>query len=154
MWRVKDAEHAEAYFRDETLIEHLKEQKYDIGIASPYVASSLLFKELGIPYLKIHGQDVESSAMQYKFGMATAMSNSPNALAYQNYAYGDLPSLDSSAYRLHFNRIYYWVKLLQKPFHHLSPLRESLPNKYKHLLDSYHQENALILTEGTNVGIF
>jgi hypothetical protein len=36
----------------------------------------------------------------------------------------------------------------------MSPIREGLPDKFKHLFDNYDQDNTLILTEGTNAGIF
>jgi hypothetical protein len=33
-------------------------------------------------------------------------------------------------------------------------VREALPKRWKYLLDDFDQDHALILTEGTNVGIF
>ena len=86
--------------------------------------------------------------------MPVLLSSYPNAKTFHNYEYGDLPNLDSQPYRLQFNRGYLWDKLFEKPFHHMSPIREALPDHLKHLYDDFDQDHALILTEGTNVGIF
>lgn len=95
-----DSELVHAYFDDPTFIEHLKAQNFDIGIGSPYLADSLLFRALGIPYIKLHPEDVESYAMQFKFGMPVMLSSYPNAKTYDNYNYENLPDLDSQHYRM------------------------------------------------------
>ena len=63
-----DIEHARHYFYDTELITYLKEQKFDLGIGSPLLANSLLFYAVGIPYIKIHPEDFETSS-QLRFGM-------------------------------------------------------------------------------------
>ena len=118
------------------------------------MADSLLFRALGIPYIKLHPEDVESYAMQFKFGMPVLLSAYPSVPTYGNYDYGELPDPDSRAYRMQMNRDYAWGKFYMKPFHHMSPIREALPENQRYLLDDFDQDHALILTEGTNVGIF
>jgi hypothetical protein len=149
-----DAQKVHAYFKDPTFVEYLKAQNFDIGVGSPYLADSLLFRALGIPYIKLHPEDVESYAMHYKFNMPVMLSSYPHAKSYDNYEYGELPDLDSQRYRMQFNRNYLWSKFIEKPFHHMSPIREALPDNMKYLVDDFDQDHALILTEGTNVGIF
>lgn len=73
----------------------MKEQKFDVGIGSHYLADSLLFRALGIPYVKLHPEDVDAHAMQFKFNMPVMLSSYPSAKTYSNYEYGELPSLDS-----------------------------------------------------------
>ena len=90
--------------------------------------------------------------MHYKFGMPVMLSSYPNSKTYSNYEYDNLPSRDSQAYRMQFNRNYLWDKWIDGYFHHISPMREALEDKK--WLDDYDQDHALILTEGTNVGIF
>ena len=80
------------------------------------------------------------------------LSSYPNSKTYSNYEYDNLPSRDSQAYRMQFNRNYLWDKWIDGYFHHISPMREALEDKK--WLDDYDQDHALILTEGTNVGIF
>ena len=86
--------------------------------------------------------------------MPVLLSAYPSVPTYGNYDYGELPDPDSRAYRMQMNRDYAWGKFYMKPFHHMSPIREALPENQRYLLDDFDQDHALILTEGTNVGIF
>jgi hypothetical protein len=96
-----DIEHARLYFHDPELIEYLKEQNFDLGIGSHHLANSLLFKAVGIPYIKIHQEDFETSSQQL-YGMEVP-SYGPNSFVQKAFKFGGLPELSSLNYRLLYN---------------------------------------------------
>lgn len=67
-YKAMDVDFVKAYFHDPELIEFLKSEEFDLGIGTPFMADSLLFKALGIPYIKLHREDVDATALQFKFG--------------------------------------------------------------------------------------
>ena len=59
-----DVQHTDAYFdKDDLLISKLKSMSFDIGIGSLYHADSLLFRALGLNFIKISPEDIESHVM-------------------------------------------------------------------------------------------
>lgn len=69
-----------AYFdEDETLLNKLKAMKFDLGIGGLYHADSLLFRALGLNYIKISGEDIEAYAMQLKLDMPVYLAINPNS---------------------------------------------------------------------------
>jgi hypothetical protein len=80
-------------------INFLKEQKFDVGIGSLYMADSLLFRALDMNYLKITPEDVEGYTMAFKLGMPVQLSSYPNAMSYSAFEYDDMPSTDSQTFR-------------------------------------------------------
>lgn len=59
-----DVEHVEAYFdANDALLNKLKEMKFDVGIGGHYHADSLLFRALGLNYIKLVPEDIESHTM-------------------------------------------------------------------------------------------
>ena len=57
-------EHTSAYFADnDRLIALLKSMDFDVGIGSLYHADSLLFRALGLNFVKISPEDIETTIM-------------------------------------------------------------------------------------------
>jgi hypothetical protein len=54
---------------------------------------------LGLNYLKLEPEDIESYTMQFKHDMPVLLSAYPSSQTYANYEYDDLPDTDSQAYR-------------------------------------------------------
>lgn len=71
----------------------------DVGIGGHYHADSLLFRALGLNYIKVIPEDIEASTMQFKFNMPVILSAYSNSLAYSKFEFGDMPSVDSHSYR-------------------------------------------------------
>ena len=95
-----DIEHLKAYFDEsDTLITKLKELKFDVGIGGHYHADSLLFRALGLNYIKIVPEDIESHTMQFKFNMPVMLSAYPSSLVANQFGFGEMPHPDSHAYR-------------------------------------------------------
>jgi hypothetical protein len=99
-YKKTESQYTHAYFKNKTFVEFLKEQNFDVGIGTHFLSDSLLFRALGIPYIKIYPEDVEAYTMQFKFGMPVMLSSYPNSKTYNNYEYGNLPSRDSQPYRM------------------------------------------------------
>ena len=69
-----DIKHVEAYFTKDKdgqleFIEFLKAMNFDVGIGSLYYADSLLMRQLGLNFLKLTDEDIESWTMQFKLNM-------------------------------------------------------------------------------------
>jgi len=145
-----DVEHVEAYFaEDEALLTKLKEMKFEVGIGGSYHADSLLFRALGLNFIKLNPEDIESHTMQFKYNMPVMLSAYPSSQAAQHYDYDDLPHPDSHAYRKQFYKAYEYNRWLGRPLW-MRQVRKSLPEKYhKALLDDFDQDHAMILGEGT-----
>jgi hypothetical protein len=63
-----EEEHARVYM-NEDFIKFLKQQKFDVGLGSIYLADSLLFRWLEIQYIKLSPEDIEGFTMHFKLGM-------------------------------------------------------------------------------------
>jgi len=132
----------------------LKAQKFDLGIGGTYNADSLLYRALGLDFLKISAEDIESYQMQFKFKMPVLLSAYPSSLALSNYFYDDVPGYDDSRYRLQFNRGYMFNMLIGRP-RYMKRLRAAIPEKFHaEIIDAFDQDHAMILGEGTKAGIF
>lgn len=79
--KALDTEHTKAYFK-EALLDLLRKENFDVAIGGPQLADSLLFKALGLQYLKIVPEDIESHLMAYNFGMPVALSQYPHSVVY------------------------------------------------------------------------
>lgn len=97
-----DVEHIQTFFTPSPedsfkypFIEFLKEQEFDLGIGGLYNADSILFRALGLNYLKITPEDVESYTMQFKLWMPVQLSAYPSIQTYSNFDYDDIPHQDS-----------------------------------------------------------
>lgn len=124
-----DVEHVKSYFgkspnlsNDGQLLNLLKDQKFDIGIGGVNMADSFLFRALGINYIKISPEDIESHTMNFKFGMPVMLSAYPSSLAYNRFSYDMLPPLNSARYRLNMLRSYLPSNMLLRG-QYLSKLR-------------------------------
>lgn len=60
-------------------MEFLKEQKFDLGIGGTYLADSLLYRALGLHYIKLSEEDIEGYTMQFKFNMPVLLSAYPSS---------------------------------------------------------------------------
>lgn len=127
-----------AYFdENEALLTKLKAMKFDVGIGGMYHADSLLFRALGLHYIKVSPEDIESHAMQFKMGMPVYESNYPSSQVAHKYDIGSLPHFDSYFYRRQFNIQFEYNRWIAIP-KWKSQVRNRLPEKYhKSLLDDY-----------------
>ena len=155
-----DVEHAKCYFSSdassgsEPLIDFLKAQNFDLGIGGTYFADSLLFRALGLDFLKISSEDIESYQMQFKFNMPVLLSAYPSSQAVRNYFYDDIPGYDDTRYRWQMNKGYMYNQLIARPLY-MRQMRAALPAKYHAtVFDAFDQDHAMILGEGTKAGIF
>jgi hypothetical protein len=123
--------------------------KFDVGIGGHYHADSLLFRALGLNFIKVVPEDIEAYTMQFKFNIPVILSAYSNSLAYSKYQFGDMPSVDGHSYRKQFWKQYEYNRWIGRPLW-MRKVRSSLPEKYhKELLDNYDQDHAMILGEGT-----
>ena len=150
-----DIEHVEAYFRVEPdLISFLKELNFDIGVGGSYHADSLLFRALEINYLKLQSEDIEAFSMQFKFDMPVILSSYPSAHTWAKFNYDQMPNFDSQTYRWQSLISYGYNKFVKRPIY-MMKIKAALPKAFHaKLLDNYDQDHAMILAEGTKVGIF
>lgn len=95
----------------------MKSQNFDLGIGGTYFADSLLFRALGLEFLKISSEDIESYQMQFKFNMPVLLSAYPSSKAVSNYFYDDIPGYDDTRYRLQMNRGYMYNQLIARPLY-------------------------------------
>ena len=80
--------------------------KFDIGIGGVNIADSFLFGALGINYIRLSPEDIESHTMNFKFGMPVLLSAYPSSEAYNRFYYDSLPALNSARYRFNMLRSY------------------------------------------------
>jgi len=134
-------------------IEFLKNQTFDVGIGGLYHADSLLFRALGLNYLKITPEDVEGYTMAFKLGMPVQLSSYPNSKSYSAFEYNDLPA--ASSYTFRWKAFKDYIKMKFSRFMHLRKLRSMLPmNLGETLMDEFDQDHAMIIQEGTDAGLF
>lgn len=145
-----DVEHVGAYFgcsdgskktcletESDPLLPFLKEQKFDIGIGGVNMADSFLFRALGIPYIKLSPEDIESHTMNFKFGMPVLLSAYPSSMAYSRFSYDMLPELNSERYRVQMLRSYLPSNLFLRAWYH-SRLRAAVPVELRaEVVDKY-----------------
>jgi hypothetical protein len=100
-----DVEHAACYFASDAngnqpLIDFIKKQNFDLGIGGTYNADSFLYRALGLDFIKISPEDIESWTMQFKFKMPVLLSAYPSSLAMNEFFYDDVPGNDDMRYRI------------------------------------------------------
>ena len=66
---------------------------FDVGIGGHYHADSLLFRALGLRYIKVLPEDVEASTMQFKLNMPVMLSAYANSQVYGKYPLKSHPIL-------------------------------------------------------------
>jgi hypothetical protein len=117
------------------------------------MADSYLFRTIGINYLKLTPEDVEGYTMFFKLGMPVQLSSYPNSMSYFGYEYYDLPPRDHQTYR--WKAVKDYVRMRYRRYNYLSQLRAVLPAKlHASIIDEFDQDHAMIITEGTNAGLF
>ena len=133
-----DIEHVKAYFdKDDQLLTKLKEMKFDVGIGGSYHADSLLFRALGLNFIKLVPEDIEAHTMQFKFNIPIMLSAYANSLAFNTYEFGELPSRDGHSYRKQFWKQYEYNRWIGRPLW-MRKVRSTLPVKYhQELLHNY-----------------
>ena len=137
-----DGKHLECYFTENPdtnqtdFLLFLKEQKFDVAIGSTYQADSFMFKYLGINYLKLTPEDVESYTMQFKFNMPVQLSAYPSSKAVVNFDYGDMPSYDSQSYRQQMNKGYMLNRYNR--FRYMQRVKQALPLRFHESLLNEH----------------
>ena len=156
-----DVEHIQTFFTSAAddsfkypFIEFLKSQNFDLGVGGLYNADSLLFRALGINYIKITPEDVESYTMQFKLWMPVQLSAYPSIQTYSNFDYDDLPHQDSQAYRWQMCKGYQYNRFWSR-FKYYGKIKAVLPaDLHQPLWDSFDQDHAMFIAEGTKAGIY
>ncbi len=59
-------------------MNYLKKFNFDMGIGGLSFADTLLFRELGLQYIKVTPEDIESYTMQFKLNMPVMTSTYPS----------------------------------------------------------------------------
>lgn len=90
-----DTELAQTYFNDEGFIAFLRTQKFDIGIGGSQLSDGLLFKHIGLKYVKLEPEDVEGHSLRFKLDLPVMITPFPSSDTFANYEYDDLPALNS-----------------------------------------------------------
>lgn len=105
---------------------------FDVGIGGQYHADSLLFRALGLPFIKLFAEDIEASTMQFKLNMPVMLSAYANSQVYGKYPLQSSPVLplplmgnqrsmpwsphpDSHEYRLQFWKQYEYNRWIGRP---------------------------------------
>lgn len=86
--------------------------------------------------------------------MPVLLSSYPSSRVFTNWDYWKVPHPESSAYRWHFNRVYEYNRFIERPAY-LSKIRKALPARlHAKLLDSFDQDHAMFISEGTKHALF
>lgn len=118
------------------------------------MADSFLFRALGLRYIKVSPEDIESHTMNFKFGMPVLLSAYPSSTAYNRFSYDMMPQLNTARYRLNMLRSYLPSNIFFRK-QYLNKVREEVPaNLRAEVVDAFDQDYAMILGEGTRAGIF
>ena len=118
------------------------------------MADSFLFRALGLRYIKLSPEDIESHTMNFKFGMPVLLSAYPSSLAYNQFRYDSMPELHTSKYRLQMLKSYLPSNMFYRK-QYLDKLRAEVPAELRaEVVDNYDQDHAMILGDGTRAGIF
>ena len=80
------------YFSDKLLLDDLKKQGFELGIGGLNMADSLLFRHLGLQYIKLADDDIESYTMHSKLNMPVLTSAYPSSLILPRFGYSELPN--------------------------------------------------------------
>ena len=151
-----DQEHYQSYFRmigpKLDFFDFLNEQNFTVGIGGLYFTDTLLFRMLGINFLKLTPEDVEGYTMQFKLGMPVLLSSYPNSKSFSAFEFNDLPSLYSHTYR--WKAIKDYVRMKYARYNHIRWFRSKMQHHLLKFIDDYDQDHAMIIAEGTNAGLF
>ena len=97
---------ARAYFERESILQNLRSHDFSIGIGGLGLADSLLFRALGIPYIKLSEDDIETQSMQ-SMQMPVLSSAYPSRQAWSLFHHSELPDPESFFYRYTVFKNYY-----------------------------------------------
>lgn len=116
------------------------------------MADSLLFRALGINYIKITPEDIEAWTMTFKLGMPVHLSSYPNSKSYSAFETHFMPESTTQTFR--WKAFKDSIRMRWARYKYLNKIRAELPyNLRQPLLDSYDQDHAMIIAEGTNAGL-
>ena len=101
-----DKQTAEMYFNNQVMLNDLKNQEFELGIGGLNMADSLLYRYLGVNYIKLTEEDVESYTMQRKLKMPVLTSTDPSSQVWARFDYSTLPNFGELSYRLPFFGLY------------------------------------------------
>ena len=151
-YRRLDLETAEMYFSDQVLLQDLKKQEFELGIGGLNMADSLLFRYLGLQYIKLADDDIESYTMHSKLNMPVLTSAYPSSLIWPRFGYSELPNFGDLAYRLPFFGLYQVEKY--DYFQHKNAMKSIIGAQNKGLVDDWDQDHAMVLGHGTRAGLY
>jgi len=138
------------FFDDEDFLHRLKERQFHVGIGSLSFSDTLLFRELGIQYIKVTREDIESFTMQVRMNMPVMLSTYPSLqMAEQFWDAKKAPKFKDFTYRFNFFLQYQYNKYLRKG--RMDQLKTIIKPKFHKHIDDWDQEHALFLAEGANV---
>lgn len=102
-----------------------------------YHADSLLYRAIGLNFVKIHPEDIESHTMQFKYNVPVMLSAYPNSQVSNNFFYDAHPHPDSKKYRKQFLLSYEYNRFWARP-NWQKRVRAVVPEEYhKELLDNF-----------------
>lgn len=130
----------------------LKNQNFELGIGGLNFADSLLFRYLGIQYLKITEEDVESFAMHAKMNMPVLTSTYPSSQVWSRFEYSELPHFGSLQYRLPFFGLYQVEKYNYMT--HTNEMIKIIGAQNAHLVKDWDQDHGMVIGQGTRAGLF
>lgn len=151
-YRRLDKETAEMYFSDKLLLDDLKKQGFELGIGGLNMADSLLFRHLGLQYIKLADDDIESYTMHSKLNMPVLTSAYPSSLIWPRFGYSELPNFGELSYRLPFFGLYQVEKF--NYYQHKNDMKAIIGAQNKGLVDDWDQDHAMVLGHGTRAGLY
>ena len=151
-YRRLDLETAELYFSDKALLEDIKNQGFELGIGGLNMADSLLFRHMGVQYIKISDEDVESYTMHSKLKIPVLTSAYPSSLIWPRFDYSTLPNFGNLSYRLPFFGLYQVEKY--EYMNHQAAMKKIIGGENHKLVDDFDQDHAMILGHGTRAGLY
>lgn len=92
--------------------------------------------------------------MQFKHNMPVLLSAYPSSQVYANFDYDDLPHTDSQVYRWKMLKGYQYNRFFTRR-NYMKRMRDAIPSElHAKLIDTFDQDHAMIIGEGTKAGIF
>lgn len=147
-----DRETAQMYFGDQAMLADLKKQGFELGIGGLNYADSLLFRHLGIEYLKVTEEDLESFTLQAKLKVPILTSTYPSSQVWSRFDYSALPHFGSLSYRLPFFGLYQKNKWDYNS--HMTEMKKIVGANNAHLVTDFDQDHGMFIGQGTRAGLF
>lgn len=140
------------FFGNQAMLDDLKKQDFELGIGGLNYADSLLFRNLGVEYLKVTEEDLESFTLQAKLKVPILTSTYPSSQIWSRFDYSTLPHFGSLEYRLPFFGLYQLNKY--NYMNHTNAMKKIVGAQKAHLVDEYDQDHGMFIGQGTRAGLY